>query len=222
MRSLAIALIAVLLSVPVEGVAQNPSFGLKGGLNVATFGGRRIVDADYSTGGSLGAFISIPISSTVTIQPEALFSRRRVSSTAYDYDEFPQDGAAPPIGVYISEGTNHDYLEIPLLVKLGPSPTGDGLRPFVVAGPSAGILLNATSSFIDDHEVTEDYEDYLNSTDFSFVIGGGVETGRLSLDIRYNLGTSSVAKDFNHPRGDVIAEDIKSRAFGLAIGLRLF
>lgn len=223
MRKLAVAVLAALLIIPADSVAQVPSFGLKGGLNMASFAGRRIVDADYGSGFSLGAFVSIPISSTVTIQPEALFSRRSVSNTAYDYDEFPQDGgSAPPIGVYISDETRHDYLELPILVRLSPSPAEDPVRLVFLAGPSAGILLNARSDFIDDHEVIEDYEEYLNSADFSLVIGGGVEIGKLSLDARYNLGLSSVAKDFDPQDDDVIREDIKSRALSVSVGLRVF
>lgn len=215
MKKLTILLAAVLFSVPAVNLAHAQSFGLKGGLNMADFGGRRIVDAEYRAGVSLGAFVSIPISAAVAIQPEVVFAQKGARSAAYDYDDIPADGDGPPIGVYISEKTSHNYLEVPVLLKLSPSPRSDFARPTFFAGPSVGILLDAKKVY------DTDYKEYLRSTDFGVIIGGGVELGRLSFDARYNLGLTTIAKDYDASFGNVPG-DIKNRAFTVTAGVRLF
>ena len=219
MRKLVVLLATALLGVPAAGVAQAPSFGLKGGLNMASLGGRRIVDVDYQAGPNLGAFLSVPISATLAIQPEVYFSRKGARNAAYDYSDMPQDDfSAPTIGVFISEKASNDYLEIPVLLKLNSSLPGDFVRPIFFAGPAVGILLRAKGTYpIHDDE----YREQLKTADFGFIFGGGVEIGKLSLDARYNLGLSSVAKDFDSSIG-VIKGDIKNRAFTVLAGFRLF
>ena len=121
MRRKLVLFIAALLSVPAVSQAQGPSFGLKAGLNMADLSGSRIVDSDARTGLTVGAFASVPVHSAVAIQPEVVFSRKGAKRAAYDYDAFPLDGDAPPIGVYLAETTSHSYLEVPVLLKLSPS-----------------------------------------------------------------------------------------------------
>lgn len=215
MRNGLVLFIAILLSVPAASLAQTPSFGLKGGLNMADLGGSRIVDSDARAGFVVGAFASIPVGSAVAIQPEVVFSRKGAKSAAYDYDAFPQDGDAPPIGVYLNEKTSHNYLEVPVLLKLSPSFRGDFVRPVFFAGPSVGFLLGAKEV----HDT--DYEEHLNTTDFGVIIGGGVELGRLALDARYNWGLSTIEKDYHASFGNVPG-GVKNRAFTVTAGLRLF
>ncbi len=207
--------VTVLLSVPAAALAQAPSIGLEAGPNMATLGGRRIVKSDFRTGFVLGAFASIPISEVVSIQPEVIFSRRGARSAAYDYDDIPADGDGPPIRVYLSERTRLDYLEVPVLLKVSPSPVGDVVRPVFFAGPSVGFLLGANEVY------DTDYTEYLHSTDFGVVVGGGVEYRRLSLVARYTLGLTSIARDYDASFGNVPG-DIKNRAFTVAAGVRLF
>lgn len=215
MNKLLVVLTATLLGAPAVGFAQAPSFGIKGGLNMAEFGGSRIVDSHSRAGFTVGAFVAIPISAAVVIQPEFVFSRKGAQSAAYDYDAFPQDGDAPPVGVYLAEKTSHDYLEVPVLLKLSPSPAGEFVRPIFFAGPSVGFLLGTTEVY------DTDYSKYLNSTDFSIILGGGVELGRLSLDARYNLGLSTIDQDYDATFGSV-SGGVKNRAFTVTAGFRLF
>lgn len=215
MRKLLVFSVAVLFCVPSAALAQAPSFGIEGGLNMAEFGGKRIVESDFRSGLNVGAFATVPVGRTVAIQPEVLFSRRGARRAAYDYSDVPADGDAPPVGSFLGERTTHDYLEIPVLLKLSPSSSGDFVRPVFFAGPSAGFLLGVKEVY------DEDYEEYLNSTDFGLVVGGGLELGRLSLDARYNLGLTSIAKDYDGSFGH-ISGDIKNRAFTVMAGLRVF
>lgn len=215
MRKLLLQLAIILLSAPAVGLAQTPSLGLRGGLNMADFGGSRIVDSDSRTGFTVGAFASIPLSVALSIQPEVNFSQRGARSAAYDYDAFPQDGDAPPIGVYLSEKTRHDYLQLPLLLKLSPSIADAFVRPVFFIGPAVAFLLDVEN--VND----TDYEEYLNSTDFGVIIGGGVELGNLSIDARYNLGLTAVEREYAASFGNVRGA-VKNRAFTVTAGFRLF
>jgi hypothetical protein len=177
MRKLLVVLTAALLSAPAVGFAQAPSFGIKGGLNLANVGGKDVEDVDYKAGLNLGGFVSIPAGAMFAIQPEALFSQKGT-----------KDG---------NDKVSLNYLEVPVLLKLSPSLPGDFVRPIFFAGPSAGILLSAKDADGDN------MKDGLKSADFGLVIGGGVEFGKLSLDARYNLGLSSIDKAVENVKADV-------------------
>jgi hypothetical protein len=215
MNVLRTMLLVALLGIPAGGLAQTPAVGLKGGLNMASFGGLRIIDAEYKAGASLGAFITVPVSATLAVQPEVLFSRKGAGYAAYDYSDMPADGDAPPIGVYISEKTSHDYLEIPVLLKLIPRSQSSNVQPILFAGPSVGFLLGVKDVY------GIDYKEHLNSADLGLIFGGGVEYGKISFEGRYNLGLTSVARDYDASFGRV-AGDIRNRAFTVLLGIRLF
>lgn len=215
MRKRLVLLTAALLSVPSVSLAQTPSFGVKAGLNMANLTGSRIVESDARTGFTVGVFTSIPVISGVAIQPEVSFSQKGARSAAYDYDAFPLDGDAPPIGVYISEKTAHSYVEVPVLLKLRPIGRDAVTRPVFFAGPSVSFLLGA------DEVYGVDYEKYMNTTDFGVIVGGGVEIGRLAIDARYNWGLSTIDKDFDASFGNVTG-GVKNRAFTVTAGLRVF
>lgn len=123
MTKLLVLLAALVIAVPTAGLAQAPSLGLKGGLNLADFGGRRIVTSNHLVGVTLGAFASFPITSTVVLQLEVVFSQKSASSAAYDYHDMPADGDVPPIDHYLSEKTTHSYLEIPGLLAVSTAPS---------------------------------------------------------------------------------------------------
>lgn len=215
MKKLLFLSVLVLLSPPAVALAQAPSFGLKGGLNMAGFGGERILDSDFRSGLTVGAFAAIPLSEAVSIQPEVVFSQKGARRAAYDYDDMPQDTDAPPFGAHISERTSHQYLEVPVLVRFSPSPSGVSVRPIFFAGPSVGFLLGVEEV----HDT--DYTEHLNSMEFGLILGGGVEFGRISLDARYNLGLSAVDKDYDASWGQVPG-DVKNRTFTVMAGFRLF
>jgi opacity protein-like surface antigen len=112
------------------------------------------------------------------------------------------------------------YFELPVLLKAkfskGP------VRPFVLAGPSVGILL-AAKTLVEAAgfgSSEEDAKDGTNSTNFSLVFGGGVEfmaTPRIGITAegRYLLGLSDVAKEV---AGETSHTKIKGRGFLFAVG----
>lgn len=221
MRYTLIFLAMTLLAAPAIAQAQAPTIGLKGGMNLSNFGGARVIKSDYNTGMNVGAYISIPVAGTLSIQPELLLSRKGGNRTAYDDSDMPVDGfVAPPIRTYINGRATSDYLEIPLLFKLDAADPGDRVRPVLFAGPSVGFLLSTKSDW-HGYQLEEEYQDHLNSTELGLVIGGGVEVAGLSIDARYNLALSSFAKDYDSSIG-LIQGDVKNRAFTLLLGYRIF
>lgn len=190
MRKLLVVLTAAILCAPATGFAQLPSFGVKGGLNLANVGGDGVEGVDYKAGLNLGAFVSIPAGPMFAIQPEAFFSQKGTK-----------------VG---SVKSSYNYLEIPVLLKLSPSLPGDFVRPIFFAGPSAGILLGAKRDDVD-------VKDALKSADFGLTIGGGVEFGKLSADLRYNLGLSNIAK-----AADEVSAAVKNRAITVMVGYTIF
>lgn len=214
MKKLLIASAAIMLAVPAQALAQSPSVGIMGGLNRADLGGSRIVTSEARTGFTVGAFLTFPIIGPLAVQPEVTYTRKGAHSAAYDYDAFPQDADAPPLGVYLTEQTTHDYIEVPVLLKLMPA-SSDGVRPVFFAGPSIAFLV-ATEKV---HDI--DYAEHMNSTDVGLMIGGGVDFSRFSLDARYTFGLSAIDKDFDGLVGHVHG-DVKNRALSVTAGFRLF
>lgn len=189
MRRVLMMMTAAILALPTVGLAQLPSLGLKGGVNLADVSGP---DSDYKAGLSLGAYASFSVFPMLSIQPEVLFSQKGA-----------KEGDAK---------LEADYVDIPVLLKVKPSLPGVGLSPYLFAGPSAGILLSAKSGGVD---IKDAYE----SAEFSLVLGGGLEFGRISVDARYDLGLSSATKD---ELAGVALDAMKNRAFTVMLGFRLF
>jgi hypothetical protein len=66
------------------------------------------------------------------------------------------------------------YVELPLFLKY--TALQEGVRPYVLAGPSVGLLQSATREWTISNQAvqTQDIKDWLKSTDFSLCIGAGV------------------------------------------------
>lgn len=118
----------------------------------------------------------------LAIQPEILFSQQgQVYSTNYNSNL----------------RTDLSYINIPVLIKYYP--TG-GLN--VYAGGQFGVLASAKGDVVALNNgnvgqaiLNQDLSRYLNSTDFAFVFGAGIDLPwRVSLSIRYNLGLTDVNK----------------------------
>jgi hypothetical protein len=174
----------VLLASPV--LAGDMQAGVKGGVNLSS---TRVEDSSSETdsrlGMALGGFLAIPMTPMFSIQPEALFSMKGDEISSGD----------------MTQSLELSYLEIPVLAKLSLAPEAVA-HPSVFVGPSLGINLGATSKIEGDPVIPDsetDVKDLTKGTEFGLVMGGGVEmpigaTGKqsLGLDVRYNLGLTSI------------------------------
>lgn len=146
--------------------AQDFSFGVKGGINVASVGG-----GTYTGFGGLGSKISfhlggvaeVPISEKFAVQPELLYSSQ---GTKWNF-----------VG---GSKLKLDYVNLPILGKYYII---EGLS--AEAGPVVGFLLSTNA----------DKEDY-NSLDVAFAIGASYKLNEsIFFSLRYNKGITDINKN---------------------------
>lgn len=148
--------------------AQEMGFGIKGGLNFATFTGDDVDNIDSRTGFHLGLLAEFGLSESFAIQPEILYSAQGVKQG--------------------DETWKLDYLTIPVMVKYYAT---DAFS--IEAGPYIGF--NTTSEF-DMDGVTMDLKDDTESTDFGLGLGLGYELPMgVFFQVRYALGLSDIMSD---------------------------
>ncbi|HEY1872271.1 MAG TPA: porin family protein [Chitinophagaceae bacterium] len=152
-------------------------YGIKAGLNVANLKSSGIT---YDNGTSLssktdfnaGIMAAIPLFSNAYLQPELSFSGQGQKYTSS-----------------VANGTiNYDYLNLPVLFKYQHS---SGL--FAESGPQIGFLLSAKikiNGYTIDQTQTQ-------TVDFSWAFGLGykLQSIPVGIDLRYNLGLTSVNKE---------------------------
>jgi hypothetical protein len=207
MKKLLLVSIAVLFTVGMAH-ALLPSFGIKGGLNMAKYTGSDAGSTDYKMGVAGGAFVCLDLIA-MKLQPELLFSQKGAK----------EEGTIDILGtpVNYSASTTANYIEIPVLAKFS---FGKIIVPSIYAGPSLGMLMSATgeAEFGGVSSGSVDVKDAFNSTDLGLVFGIEIKTpAKLSIEARYNMGISSVAKDIAGT-----SFDVKNSTASLMLGYYLF
>lgn len=204
-------LIIIILSLTcLEAKTGRISFGIKGGLNLASISVSpsppevaRFENLNRLTG---GIFFDVELG-PLAIQPEFLFVGRGTKYQAFIDEAF-----------YRVEW-RHDYLEALLLLKWSFLQAGP-YRLFVLAGPSFGYLGKAVS-VVYDAEGKElaslDIKDNFRKSELALVFGAGLEwkVRRLafSLEARYHLGLSNIALS------GLGVDDIKNREISIFGGI---
>ena len=207
MRSLLrTVLVAAFLMAPPAVLAGQSSLGFRGGLSLASLGGDDAGDLDTKKGFSFGGFLNVPVSSVLAVQVGAGFAQKGATET--------------------EEGFGLDftlsYIEIPLLLTLSPSTSGNvGFHFFI--GPAlafkASCTVGASQAGVtvefdcDDPQVDAP----LKSIDLGAMVGAGLEIGLtesvfLVLDGLYNLGLTKMDDSG-------FDDDTKNRAFSFLAGL---
>jgi hypothetical protein len=145
------------------------------------------------TGIGFGGVVDLGLSENVTLHMEPMFLQKGSKIEAG--------------GGFTGElKAKTSYIEVPVLFKfaLGTSTT----RPYVMAGPTLGLLLSAK---IDDVDVKDD----LKSIDFGLAFGGGVSipagNNSVFVEARYALGLSNVS--------DMQGVDLKNRGIQFVTGI---
>ncbi|MFH1422136.1 MAG: porin family protein [Planctomycetota bacterium] len=195
--------------------AQDSSYGLKAGLNMANLTDEQ-EEATYEmkTGVALGGFAVFKVNDNFSIQPELLYTQKG-NGIKFSYEEvnfigFDEFGIPNYETVTVTEKfkVKLDYIEIPVLAKYLISP-GENVCPFIFGGPSIGILMGAK---VDSEDIKSD----CNSLDIGLVLGGGVELeSGVSIDLRYDMGMTKV---FDFEGGD---NKEKNTVISLMVGYKL-
>jgi len=177
----------VLMSVFTKATAQDFTYGAKAGLNVAN-----IVDKDkdnYAKAGfHIGAFVEVPLSEKLSVQPELIFSTQGSKS----------EGSTVLQEAKMKDKLN--YINIPVMFKY---PVAEGFN--LQAGPQLGILTSAklkkditptttgAGLGLPEESKIEDSKDNYKSIDFALNLGVGYEFGDgLLVDARYSVGLSNI------------------------------
>jgi hypothetical protein len=167
------------------------------------------VELKYKAGLLAGAFLGIPITDVVSIEPQVLFSQKgaKVEGTGNNSD--------------LEGSIRINYIEVPVLLKLWFPGYNSQVTPFLFAGPAVGFKVSCKAEGVilavtGDRDCEEVEVISVKSTDFSGTVGGGIKfragNQLVILDARYTHGFTNI-NDSNDDR------DIKNRAFAVTIGL---
>ena len=191
MKKLVLLTVAMLFVFSTVAFSQGMVTGLTGkgvkvGLDMANFTGNDAPDeASMKLGFTGGGFITYAFSDLFAIQPELLFVMKGTKSDAGG----------------VNYKTNLSYIEIPVLFKVLLA-GGGNFKPNFYAGPGISFLMSAKATA--DPEPTgwvEDIKDDIKSTDFGLIGGAGADLlmgpgpGKITFDIRYNVGLSTLDND---------------------------
>lgn len=164
--------------------AQELTFGVKGGVNLASLGGDVESGAKGKLGLHLGGLAEYMLSDEFGIQGELLYS-----SLGGKYEESEE-------GFSVEAETRLAYLSLPIMGKYYVT---EAIA--LEAGPQFSFLLSAEEEFTAEFDGetesdTEDIKEFTNSLDLGFGIGGSYNTeGGLFFGLRYVLGLSNIYKD---------------------------
>jgi hypothetical protein len=175
MKKLILAVVAVMAFGTTN--AQNAKFGLKAGLNFATW---TDAEAQNRTGLHIGGLVDINISKKFSIQPELLYSVQGYKLT--------YNGTAITVTM--------NYLNIPVTAKIK---TGDKFN--IELGPQFGILLDATG--IAGNNPSVDIIRLFKTLDVGINLGASYDIDKNSfLAFRYNIGVGGLAKNLQSGQTD--------------------
>lgn len=171
MKKLNVFIVALFVGLVTYG-QEDPKFGLKGGLNVATLNYKNNVDADWRTGFHIGGLAHVHLTPSFSLQPEIYYSSQ---------------GAKLPNTVNTELNRNLSYVNVPLLLQYN---FANGFR--LQGGPQVGFLVGVSDK-INDVEVNNVSTDNFNTVDVSLPLGlSYLGFSGLGIDTRFNLGLTNV------------------------------
>jgi hypothetical protein len=174
--------------------AENMMFGVKGGLSFANLRGGDVYNNSTTYGAIGGVFGRYTLTDILAVQPEVLLTMK---GAKYEAD-----------GIKSQQEINS--IEIPVLVR-ATMPNEGKLKPSLFAGPAIGLLLS--NKITNGEEI--DIKDASNGSDFGLVFGAEadymLEKGCVLLDVRYDLGLTSIMKSSED-------KEVKNSVISIMIG----
>ncbi|MDH4037117.1 MAG: PorT family protein [Candidatus Krumholzibacteria bacterium] len=192
-----------LVSIGVSQASAAKWAGVKGGINMADFGGSDAPDnTSMRNAFAGGAFFGWGINEQFGIQIEGLY----MSKGAKGKD----DSGGTPVDATVKL----DYIEFPILFAVR-FPAGEKLAFDIFAGPTLGFNIKA------EYEAggeTQDVKDETESFEFGAAFGGGfyymLESFSILADVRYGIGATTTQKDFEGQ-----SYDVKNKGIGIMVGV---
>jgi outer membrane immunogenic protein len=184
-----------------DAIAQDATWGIKGGLNLATLDSDEEPQPEFKfrIGFAAGGFFTWPLSSRLDVQPELLYS---------------QMGAKLDAAGLNSASIELDSFVAPILVRYKFASADRGL--FVFGGPA--IAFNVRAEVVvesTNNTIKEDIGDDIEDVDYGVVFGAGWQSGRWSIDGRYHWGLSTIGSDEAEP-----ATKTRHRVISVLAGVR--
>lgn len=165
-------LLLALMFLGTQSFALGPSFGVKGGLNLANYTGSDTGAANDMKFGFIGGlFIEFPLISMLSLQSEALLS---LKGTKVEL-----------LGITFRDHLL--YIDVPVVIKASfpvpPSKIG------VFGGGYFGYLILARGTW-DGFSI--DIKDVYEPIDYGIVFGGSIDFQQITVDGRYALGLAKI------------------------------
>ncbi len=175
-------LLGISLLFSVSSFAQvKISGGILGGVNLATISMDPTpanMDLSNLTGFGAGGVLNFAFSEGFGIKAEPMYLQTGTKVTS--------GGLEAKLKV--------NYINVPVMFTYTFGTGSNQLQPYIMAGPSLGIKLNATS--VDPNGNETDYKDNIKSTNFVATFGAGINIAAgknvIFLEGRYSLGLSNV------------------------------
>jgi hypothetical protein len=169
-------------------------FGFTAGVNSSNLGGADLGDQSRRTGFTAGGLFILPVGPEFAIEPEFLYTTKGAVSNENQ-----------PSGVKATSTLKMNYVEVPVLLRLDVSPSGD-VRPFLYGGPAiafkASCNVEGTSQGVSISSTCDAFEVQgakVNTVDYGLIGGGGVAFnvgGRaLSIGARYDHSLRKISSD---------------------------
>jgi hypothetical protein len=184
MKKVVLSLVVLLISA--SAFAQL-SGGVKGGLNLANWGGDA-EGTDMRPAFHVGGYVNFALSDAISLQPELLYN-----------------------SVGFKEGDGSlvaDYISIPVMLLYNVNENFN-----IQAGPQLGLLMSAKAKE-DGNSV--DFKDFFTGTDFGVNVGVGANFGKLNAAARYCIGLANIIEDSGDQKvtNNVIQLSLGYKLFG--------
>jgi len=207
-RSLAVSvfILCAILLAPATTHAQGATFGVQGGINVATVSfsagdpTEGTPDLTSKTRGVFGVFVARDFNPKAGLQIDFLYSQKGTKASFTD-----------GVDTFTVEPTV-DYIEIPILIRGNIGGSGS-VRARVFGGPSFAFKVSDDTKTTFNGVEVDDEDAEFKGYDVGFVIGGAVQFGKVFVDVRYNWGLINVVDDDS-------GDEAKTRTFGVMLGFQ--
>jgi hypothetical protein len=192
-------ILPILLSIPVLAERKPVALGIVGGITGAGFWGDEVDEFDMNIWPTTGFTLAFHLPVFLGIETDLLYVSKDGAIRSYEPDTINVGSQRTKVNTIKIQA-----LEIPFLLKV-TAPTGNEVMPIFFGGPSVAYFFSkkSYSEFIDigsggtvNPEETKTLIEKENLVDYewSLCLGGGVEWGLGSFQLRFNLGKASLDK----------------------------
>lgn len=186
----------------IQAQENSASLGIKGGYNMSNLYTEDVDDQNVLSGFNVGLFATLPISSSLAIQPELNYTTKG-AELRYD-NFFAQETAKFRL----------NYVEVPVLIKANLTKNFN-----VHFGPYAAFLIDSkiTNEGQDGNINFEESidKDDLNTVDVGVAAGVGFDFDTFGIGARYNYGLTTVGKERNFAGGTYTFPDSKNSVLSI-------